>query len=43
MWEKWFFGTEEYEAKRDTFEFKQIEAQFRAYKAYLEFLYKKEV
>ncbi len=38
-WDKWFAGTEEFETKRGTFEFRQIEAHYEAVKAYLLKLY----
>ena len=38
-WDKWFSGSEEYETKRGTFEFRQIEAHYEAVKAYLLKLY----
>jgi len=38
QWEKWFSSSEEFETKRDSDEFKQIEAMYRGYKAYYEHL-----
>jgi hypothetical protein len=38
-WDAWFSGSEEYEIKRGTFEFRQIEAHYKAYRAYLVHLY----
>ncbi len=39
-WDNWFTGEEEFETKRDTDDFKRIEAMYRAYKTYYEFLKK---
>jgi hypothetical protein len=39
-WEVFFNSNEEFQTKRDTKEFKQIQAVFEAYKAYLTFLNK---
>ncbi len=38
-WDRWFDSEEEYETKRGTFEFRQIEAHYEAVKAYLTKLY----
>ena len=40
-WSEWFASNEEFETSRDTDEFKKIEACFKAYEAYYEFLNKK--
>ena len=40
-WDLWFSGTEEFNTKRDSFEFKQIQANYIAVKEYLKFLYGK--
>jgi hypothetical protein len=37
-WEKFFNSDAEFETKRDTQEFKQIQAVYEAYKVYLTFL-----
>ncbi len=39
-WDLFFAGTEVYETKRDTQEFKQIQSVYESYKAYLTFLNK---
>ena len=38
QWDNWFSGKEEYSTKRDTEDFKRIQASFLAYKAYYEFM-----
>ena len=34
-WDEWFASDKEFETKRGTFEFKQIQAMYKAYRAYI--------
>jgi len=38
-WDEWFLSDEEFETKRGTFEFKQIQAMYEAYKLYIKKLW----